>query len=176
MQTRTEVCPSPRQPDDIITEHISYLYLLSDVLSMCWPMPEKIKGITVFWRNGKIETWLLSREIIRLFEDELPYMSDPNTLKGTAELFPGTWLKRLDFCAFKLFKKLDDVCSLCSYHFPIDGLVVSVTVGLEADSRTHVCALGNELWPRHISRSFSWGRLCPLTRAVTGPGSREALW
>lgn len=56
MQTRMEVCPSPRQPDDIIMEHISYLYLLSDGLSMCWLMLEKIKGITVFWRNGKIET------------------------------------------------------------------------------------------------------------------------
>ncbi len=40
-------------------------------------------------------------------------------------------------------------CSLHLSHrhvsFSIDGLVVSVTVGLEADSRTHVCVLGNEL-------------------------------
>lgn len=84
----------PWQQDDIITEHISYLYLLSDVLSMCWLILEKIKGITLFWRNGKIETWLLGRKRICLFKDVLPYMSNPSTWGDTAELYPGTWLKK----------------------------------------------------------------------------------
>lgn len=143
MQTRTAVCPSPRRADDIITEHISYLYLLSDVLSMCWLMLKKIKGITVFRQKGKIETWLLCKEIIRLFEDELPYMSDPNTFRGTAELFPGTWLKRWDKIGF---------CWCCCWeNYALKFLRSSMTSVLCALCFSH----------RHVSFSHRWvGREC----------------
>ncbi len=137
MQTRTAVCPSPGNQN---TEHISYLYLLSDVLSMCWLMLEKIKGITVFRRKEKIETWLLSKEIIRLFEDELPYMSDKNTFRGTDELFPGTWLKRQDEIG------LFGCCCCCWENYSLKilrSLMTSVS-----------CAL--HLSHMHVSFSHRW--------------------
>ncbi len=146
MQTRTAVCPVQATRWHHHGTYFLYLYLLK---AMCYPcvgwcwMVGKIKGITVFRRRKeKIETWLLSKEIIRYLKMNCLTCLTKHFQGYTDELFPGTWLKRQDeiglfgcCCCWENYS-LTFLRSLMTSvfvlsisltgmsHFPIDGLVL----------------------------------------------------